>query len=103
MQTYDHDFTLMDAGLNNNQVILDLEDTITFETDQMKKCDYKRASYFQIKPDESQWNFRLLFILLNKLITWMIDGKNGCRHQCILTNKDYMFYLFISFANKKKT
>lgn len=46
MQTYDHDFTLMDAGLNNNQVILDLEDTITFETDQMKKCDYKRASYF---------------------------------------------------------
>ncbi|KAK8883050.1 hypothetical protein M9Y10_045698 [Tritrichomonas musculus] len=56
----------MEVTINNNQSTNDCIDFIKLWTLSMRNRDYNRASYFIITPDDSQWSFTLLSIVLKE-------------------------------------
>lgn len=92
----------MEVTINNNQSINDCIDFIKLRTLSMRNRDYNRASYFIITPDDSQWSFTLLSIVLNEFTGWRIDSKNGCRNQTKATGIHYSFFRFNCESDPEK-
>ncbi|KAK8888504.1 hypothetical protein M9Y10_039583 [Tritrichomonas musculus] len=78
-------------ALNSTQMMLGTIESFQIETKDLRKYDYDRAANFVIKPQGSDWSFRLLSIFINELTGFAFDRKNGCRAQKHQSGSSYTF------------